>query len=65
MQGAALAHQAREKRDTVNDKMDKTFDFLGVHLGFKYKDDTYPWKGGKMHLMIEDMQKIIHDAKSN
>merc|ERR1719308_703644 len=65
LQVAALADQAREKRDTVNDKMDKTFDFLGVHLGFKYRDNAYPWKGGKIHLLIEDLQKIIQDAKSN
>jgi len=65
LQGAALTNQAREKRDTVEEKMDKTFDFLGVHLGFKYKDNAYPWKGGKMRLIIEDPQKIIQDARSN
>merc|ERR1712121_397547 len=61
-QGAALD---RVKRDAFVGKMDKTFDFLGVHMGLKYKDAAQPLKGGKVQLKIDDLKKIFSGAHSN
>jgi len=60
--GAALD---RVKRDAIVGKMDKTFDFLGVHMGLKYKDAAQPLKGGKVQLKIDDLKKIFSGAHSN
>merc|ERR1712002_351277 len=51
-QGAALN---RVKRETIVGKMDKTFDFFGVHMGLKYKDSAQPLKGGKVQLKVDDL----------
>jgi len=61
-QGAALD---RVKRDAFVGKMDKTFDFLGVHMGLKYKDAAQPLKGGKIQLKVDDLKKIFPQAHSN
>merc|ERR1712013_276099 len=61
-QGAALD---RVKRDAIVGKMDKTFDFLGVHMGLKYKDAAQPLKGGKIQLKVDDLKKIFPQAHSN
>merc|ERR1711942_279146 len=61
-QGAALD---RVKRDAIVGKMDKTFDFLGVHMGLKYKDAAQPLKGGKIQLKVDDLKKIFPQAQSN
>ena len=53
------------KRDAIVGKMDKTFDFLGVHMGLKYKDAAQPLKGGKIHLKVDDLKKIFPQAHSN
>ena len=53
------------KRDAFVGKMDKTFDFLGVHMGLKYKDAAQPLKGGKVQLKIDDLKKIFSGAHSN
>ena len=42
------------KREAFVGKMDKTFDFLGVHMGLKYKDAAQPLKGGKIQLKVDD-----------
>merc|ERR1712002_1087544 len=61
-QGAALN---RVKREAIVGKMDKTFDFLGVHMGLKYKDAAQPLKGGKVQLKVDDLKKIFPQAHSN
>merc|ERR1712013_875248 len=61
-QGAALD---RVKRDAIVGKMDKTFDFLGVHMGLKYKDAAQPLKGGKIQLKVDDLKKIFPQAHSS
>ena len=53
------------KREAIVGKMDKTFDFLGVHMGLKYKDAAQPLKGGKVQLKIDDLKKIFSGAHSN
>merc|ERR1711892_212555 len=62
-QGAALP--ARLRREAIVGKMDKTFDLLGVHMGLKYKDVAHPLKGGKLHLKVDDLKKIVKQAQSN
>merc|ERR1711931_454506 len=64
-QGAALPDQARMKREAFVGKMDRTFDFLGVHMGLKYKDAAQPLKGGKLQFRIDDLKKIFDKAHSN
>ena len=53
------------KREAIVGKMDKTFDFLGVHMGLKYKDAAQPLKGGKIQLKVDDLKKIFPQARSN
>lgn len=53
------------KREAFVGKMDKTFDFLGVHMGLKYKDAAQPLKGGKVQLKVDDLKKIFNAAHSN
>merc|ERR1719260_148587 len=53
------------KREAIVGKMDKTFDFLGVHMGLKYKDAAQPLKGGKVQLKVDDLKKIFPQAISN
>merc|ERR1711892_752593 len=64
-QGAALPGQARLRREAIVGKMDKSFDLLGVHMGLKYKDVAHPLKGGKLHLKVDDLKKIVKQAHSN
>merc|ERR1711931_117010 len=64
-QGAALPDQTRMKREAFVGKMDRTFDFLGVHMGLKYKDAAQPLKGGKLQFRIDDLKKIFDKAHSN
>merc|ERR1712168_33818 len=53
------------KREAFVGKMDRTFDFLGVHMGLKYKDAAQPLKGGKLQFRIDDLKKIFDKAHSN
>ena len=53
------------EREAIVGKMDKTFDFLGVHMGLKYKDAAQPLKGGKIQLKVDDLKKIFPQAHSN
>ena len=53
------------KREANIGKMDKTFDFLGVHMGLKYKDVDHPLKGGKIQLKLDDLRKIFPRARMN
>merc|ERR1711892_907484 len=64
-QGAALPGQARPRREAIVGKMDKSFDLLGVHMGLKFKDVAHPLKGGKFHLKVDDLKKIVKQAHSN
>merc|ERR1712013_631926 len=61
-QGAALD---RVKREAIVGKMDKTFDFLGVHMGLKYKDAAQPLQGGKIQLKVDDLKKIYEGSFVN
>merc|ERR1712128_331609 len=63
--GAALPGQTRLRREAVAGKLDKTFDFFGVHMGLKYKDAAHPLKGGNVNIKVDDLQKIFKRAQSN
>merc|ERR1711892_791407 len=64
-QGAALPDQTRLRREAIGGKLDRSFDFLGVHMGLKYKDAAHPLKGGNVHITVDDMQKLFKRAHSN
>merc|ERR1711892_915950 len=64
-QGAALPGQTRLRREAIAGKLDRSFDFLGVHMGLKYKDAAHPLKGGNVHITVDDMQKLFKRAHSN
>ena len=55
----------RVKRDAMAGKLDRSFDFFGVHMGLKYKDVANPLKGGKLHIKVDDLQKIFKMAHSS
>ena len=61
--GAALPD--RVKREAIVGKLDRSFDLFGVHMGLKYKDVANPLKGGKLHIKVDDLQKIVKMAHSN
>jgi len=49
-----------------HDNYDKEFNFdkLGVHVGIKYVDPSNRWKGGDLHVIIDNLQKLVPKAKS-
>ena len=55
----------RLKREAIVGKLDHSFDLFGVHMGLKYKDVANPLKGGKLHIKVDDLQKIFKMAHSN
>merc|ERR1712128_133950 len=63
--GAALPGQTRLRREAIAGKLDKTFDFFGVHMGLKYRDAAHPLKGGNVNIKVDDLQKIFKQAQSN
>jgi len=61
--GAAIPGQTRMKRKAT--VWDKSFDFLGLHAGLKYKDAAQPLKGGRLSLTVDDLKKIFPQSHSN
>jgi len=59
---SALGFQ-RVKMDADHDKQ-FNLEKLGIHAGIKYVDPANRWKGGKAHIVVDNLKKLIPRAKS-
>jgi len=60
--GAILQENPRVKREEVSGEKVKTFKLDGVLIQLNLNDAAQPWNGGKISVIIEDLQKYFQTS---